>query len=170
MVAARDWASDLGALGRIAFDTNALIYLLEGQQPQGGLVAEALWRIERGAAIGVVSTVVEMELLVRPFREQRLDVVERVDFLLRNVRTIVVRPMDRAVARLAADLRSRTRLQTPDAIIGAMLSHMLQQPVKWCSRSRRGPFCDQTLTWSACPLVSIVLSSGTAMGFSSGVG
>jgi predicted nucleic acid-binding protein len=115
----RDWASDLSKLGRIAFDTNALIYLLEGQEPHVGRVAEALWRVERGLAVGVVSTIVEMEVLVRPIRDQRFDVVERVDMLFRNVRTLLIREVDRTVARLAAGLRARTNLKTPDALIAA---------------------------------------------------
>jgi predicted nucleic acid-binding protein len=106
-------------LHRIAFDTNALIYLLEGHQPHMQLVAEAFSRVERGEAIGVISTMVEMELLVQPLREQRLDVVDRIELMLRNVRTIVVRPVDRGIARSAAALRARSRLGAPDAIIAA---------------------------------------------------
>ena len=119
MATARDWASDLSTLGRIAFDTNALIYLLEGQQPHAGRVAEAMWRVERGLAVGVVSTIVEMELLVRPIRDQRFDVVERIDLLFRNVRTMLIREVDRAVARLAAGMRARMNLKAPDALIAA---------------------------------------------------
>ncbi|MEX2431449.1 MAG: PIN domain-containing protein [Dehalococcoidia bacterium] len=113
------WANALAPLRRITFDANALIYLLEGLQPHAALVQQALWRVQRGAAVGVVPTIVEMEIMVRPLREDRLDVVEHVNFLLRNVRNLVVRNIDSQVARIAARLRAHGRLKPPDALIGA---------------------------------------------------
>ena len=113
------WAEAIAPLRRITFDANALIYLLEGLHPHAGLVQQALWQVERGAAVGIVPTIVEMEVLVRPLREDRLDVVEHVDFLLRNVKNLVVRNVDSQVARIAAGLRARNRLKPPDALVGA---------------------------------------------------
>ena len=113
------WQTRIQDLRRIAFDTNALIYLFEGREPYAEMVAAALGRIELGEAVGVLSTIVELELLVRPLREQNIRFVLRLDLFLRNERNIVLRPVDRPVARAAATLRARTNLKVPDAIIAA---------------------------------------------------
>ncbi|MEX2599845.1 MAG: PIN domain-containing protein [Dehalococcoidia bacterium] len=116
---ADEWDRALEPLQRIAFDANAIIYLLEGVHPHAGLVQRALWQVERGKAAGVIPAIVEMEILVRPLREDRLDVVEQVDFLLSNVRNLTVREIDSGVARIAAGLRAHNRLKPPDALVGA---------------------------------------------------
>lgn len=113
------WQARVAGLQRVAFDTNALIYLFEGREPYAAMVAEAMDRIELGEAVGVLSTIIELELLVRPLREQNLSFVVRLDLFLRNERNIVLRPVDRPVARAAAAIRARTNLKVPDAILAA---------------------------------------------------
>ena len=53
---------------RIAFDTSAVIYYLEDLYPYGVYAAQAFSLLASGAAVGFVSSVVEMETLVRPLR------------------------------------------------------------------------------------------------------
>jgi predicted nucleic acid-binding protein len=93
--------------------------MLEGIEPYSTMVREALRQVEQGHVVGVVPAIVEMEIVVRPLREDRLDVVERVDFLLRNVPNLIIREIDSPVARIAAGLRAFRRLKAPDALIGA---------------------------------------------------
>jgi predicted nucleic acid-binding protein len=66
----------------------------------------------------VVSAVTEAELLVRPYREDDLDALERIAGLL-STEGIEVLTMDRKIARQSAVLRARHGLQTADAIIVA---------------------------------------------------
>ena len=113
------WEARISGLRRIAFDTNSLIYLFEGLQPYAEMVAAALHQVERGNAVGVISTIVEMELLVRPLRDQDLGFVDRLNLFLTNERNFVVRGVDSLVARTAAAMRARSRLATPDALIAA---------------------------------------------------
>ena len=113
------WHARIAGLRRVAFDTNALIYLFEGQEPHADLVAAVLGRVEGGHALGIVSTVVEMELLVRPLRQQDFAFVVGLDLFLRNERNWVLRDVDRAVARSAAAIRANTGMKTPDALIAA---------------------------------------------------
>lgn len=113
------WEARVSGLRRIAFDTNALIYLFEGLQPYAEMVAAALHQVERGNAVGVISTIVEMELLVRPLRDQDLGFVDRLNLFLTNERNFVVRGVDSLVARTAAAMRARSNLGTPDALIAA---------------------------------------------------
>ena len=113
------WQARVAGLQRVAFDTNALIYLFEGHEPHTGLVAAALGRVEQGHAVGIVSTIVELELLVRPLRQQDAAFLVRLDLFLRNARNLVLRNVDREVARRAAAIRADTGMQAPDALIAA---------------------------------------------------
>ena len=116
---ASQWTDELAGLRRVAFDANALIYFLDGRDPYRGQVVEVLRMLEDGRAVGFLSTVVEMELLVRPLRTHDTEAVERIETLLRLTPNLLVRPVARAVARAAAEVRAATGLRTPDAIIAA---------------------------------------------------
>jgi predicted nucleic acid-binding protein len=116
---ASDWTTRLLALRRVGFDSNALIYLLEGRQPYAAYVAEITTAMERGHVTGYISTIVEMELLVKPMRERDIAARDRIEIFLRHMPNLVVRPVTRVVARRAAEVRARTRLAPMDAIIVA---------------------------------------------------
>lgn len=113
------WMNQLAPLRRIGFDSNALIYLLESRQPCASYVAQAIAMMESGQTMGFISTVVEMELLVRPLRQQDMAGRDRVETFLRQLRNLFVRPVDRIVARRAAEVRARTHLAPLDSIIVA---------------------------------------------------
>ena len=113
------WADTLADVHRVAFDANALIYYLDDRDPYRGQVVEVLRMLEDGRAVGFLSTVVEMELLVRPLRTHDTEAVERIETLLRLTPNLFVRPVARAVARAAAEVRATTGLRAPDAIIAA---------------------------------------------------
>lgn len=113
------WENHIRSLRRIGFDSNALIYFLEGRQPYYEYVAQVVAMLERGQARGYVSTIVEMELLVKPMREGDTVSLDRIELFLRGQINLFIRPVDRIVARRAADMRARTRLSPPDAIIVA---------------------------------------------------
>ena len=116
---ASPWTDELAGLRRVAFDANALIYYLDGRDPYRGQVAAVLRMIEEGRAVGFLSTVVEMELMVMPLRTRNTEAVERVEALLRLTPNLFVRPVARAEARAAASVRAATGLRAPDAIIAA---------------------------------------------------
>ena len=116
---ASDWTRQLLGLRRVGFDSNALIYLLEGRQPYAAYVAEITTAMERGYVKGFISTIVEMELLVKPLRERNVAVRDRIEMFLRQMPNLVVRPVNRVIARRAAEVRARTRLAPMDSIIVA---------------------------------------------------
>jgi predicted nucleic acid-binding protein len=75
-------------------------------------------RVQSRQAQIVVSAVTEAELLVKPYRDDDLEALERISGLL-STEGIEVYPADRKVGRLSAVLRARHGLQTADAIIVA---------------------------------------------------
>ena len=113
------WEKRISSLRRIAFDSNALIYLLDSKEPYAPFVARAVSMIENGQATGLISTIVEMELLVKPMRERDTLTRDRIEVFLRETNNLAVRPVDRFVARRAADVRARTRVGPLGAVIVA---------------------------------------------------
>ena len=75
-------------------------------------------RVQSRQAQIVVSAVTEAELLVRPYRDDDLEALERISGLLATEGFDVV-AVDRKIGRLSAVLRARHGLQTADAIIVA---------------------------------------------------
>ena len=113
------WTNKLASLRRIAFDSNALIYFLEDREPYATFVAQAITIVESGRALGFISTVVEMEMLVKPIQQRDDDAHDRAETFLRTRPNLSVRSVDRVIARRAANVRARTRLRPMDAIIVA---------------------------------------------------
>lgn len=111
------WSERLSSLHRISFDSNALIYASEGISPYAGYVGQALEMLKRGEARGFISTIVEMEMLVKPLQERNVVALDRIELFLRDTPNLFVRGVDRTVARRAAGLRAR--LHPMDAIIAA---------------------------------------------------
>ena len=104
---------------RISFDSNALIYLLEETEPYATYVGRVIAMMESGQAAGYISTVAEMELLVKPMRERNATSQNKTEIFLRGTPNLAVCPVDRVIARRAADVRARTRLAALDAIVVA---------------------------------------------------
>ena len=104
---------------RIAFDTNAVIYYLEGTYPYGVYAAQAFSLLASGAAVGFVSTMVEMETLVRPLRIRDRGLLFSIRRFFALHPNLYVTPMSSDIAQAAAQVRASTNLKAPDAIIAA---------------------------------------------------
>ena len=113
------WRDDLASLRRVCFDSNALIYAVEERQPYASLVNEVLRMLQAGEAEGFMSTLVEMELLVKPMQDRDSAAINRIEVFLRETPNLFSRPVDRLIARRTADVRARTKLRTVDAVIAA---------------------------------------------------
>ena len=113
------WESPISALRRVAFDSNAVIYFVEAREPYATYVARVIASMESGHTVGSISSIVEMEILVKPKRDQATKAQDKAETFLRETPNLTVRPVDRVVARRAADVRARTRLAPLDAIIVA---------------------------------------------------
>ena len=116
---ATPWSNRLASLARIGFDSNALIYALEGRPPYADLVAQALTMMQENKAVGFASTLVEMEMLVKPMRDKDTEALIRLELFLRHMPNLFFRPVNRSIARRAADLRARAAIPPVDAVITA---------------------------------------------------
>ncbi|MEX0785728.1 MAG: PIN domain-containing protein [Dehalococcoidia bacterium] len=99
-------------------DTNAIIYHLNHTEPYVEMIEGLFSEIRDGTKQAVVSTVTELELLVRPMRLGDRWELRRVRMVLESQGLEIVE-LDRAVAHRAAEQRATTGLRLPDAIIVA---------------------------------------------------
>ena len=113
------WLDELRTCRQVGLDTNVLIYLLEDVQPYRDLAVQVLHMMDRGLMVGCISTIVEAEMLVRPIRDRNHRAQETIELFLRNSPNLVLRSVDRAVAKRAAEVRAASRLRLPDAIVVA---------------------------------------------------
>lgn len=113
----------LGRHSRVALDTSVFIYQLEADPRYLRLTDHIFSWLERPASRAVTSTITMTELLVKPYRdsdEQRADefygllsTYPNLDWLAPNLE----------IADLAARIRARHQLRTPDALQAATASH-----------------------------------------------
>jgi predicted nucleic acid-binding protein len=101
---------------RLAFDTNAVIYLLDRIDPYFPMLASLFQDVEAGEKEAVVSVITEAETLIRPLRDGRDLSRLRAFYSHPGVRLIDVR---RPIAWHAAQIRADTNLKLPDALIAA---------------------------------------------------
>jgi predicted nucleic acid-binding protein len=99
---------------RIGLDTNVLIYYIEEHPVLMEKVELFINKIEDGNAIGITSYVTLLELLVKPIREGRFDLVDQYKTILSGKLEMV--PLDEIVSIKAAGLRAKYGFRTPDAI------------------------------------------------------
>ena len=106
---------------RIGLDTNVLIYYIEEHPVFMEKIEFFINKIEDGEAIGITSYVTLLELLVKPIREGRLDLVNQYRTIL-SARLEMV-PLDETISLKAAGLRAKYGFRTPDAIQLASVIH-----------------------------------------------
>ncbi len=99
---------------RIGLDTNVLIYYIEEHPIFLKKIEPLIDKIVQGKAIGITSYVTLLELLVKPFRKGRVDLVDQYRTILTEQLEMV--QMDEAVSTKAAELRAKYGFRTPDAI------------------------------------------------------
>lgn len=99
---------------RIGLDTNVLIYYIEEHPVFLKKVEPLIDRIVEGRATGITSYVTLLELLVKPIKERRFDLVEQYKEILTNELDMVI--LDESVSLKAAELRAKYGIKTPDAI------------------------------------------------------
>jgi uncharacterized protein len=95
-----------------------LIYFLRGVQPYDVIVNPIVRRVQGGNATLVLSTMSELEAVVKPLRDGNEEELARVEDLLVE-RRVRIMPVTRTLARHAGVLRAQHGFSAPDAIIVA---------------------------------------------------
>ena len=101
---------------RVYLDTNLYIYLFEGIAAYRQLMADLTAEIDRRDIAIVASELVFVELLPRPLREGRRDLVADYLELMQRTPSITLAPVDRRVILRAVQLRADMGLRSMDAL------------------------------------------------------
>jgi predicted nucleic acid-binding protein len=106
----------LNKLGIVGIDTPIFIYHLEANEKYLNVSQKCLSSLENGRWHGVTSIITLMEINVHPWRVGREDVARKYETLLMNFPNLKMVDIDRDVARVAAQLRARFDIRSPDAL------------------------------------------------------
>lgn len=113
---------DVGA-GPVGLDTAIFIYFIEEHPTFLPLVEPLFDAIDGGHLEAVTSELTLLEVLVVPYGADDVELAGRYETLLTNSRGLRTLPLERALLRAAARLRSLARIKTPDALqVAAALS------------------------------------------------
>ena len=108
-------------MSRIFFDTNVLIYMFEGLEPQRTRMIEIRRRmLERGDQI-VTSAMTLGEVLVKPTKLGQASLIEQYDRAVRSTAQVI--SFDAQVAWRFASLRATHNIRSADAIQLACAAH-----------------------------------------------
>jgi predicted nucleic acid-binding protein len=99
----------------VGLDTAPLIYLIEQNQVYLGLCSCLFWR-SRGEFQVVTSTLTLTEVLVHPLRSGNVELACQYRDILLDQENLITVPISVEIAEVAAQLRARQNLRTPDAI------------------------------------------------------
>jgi len=102
-------------MSRIFWDTNLFIYLLEGRGQLAERVAELRHRMLERRDQLCTSTLTLGEVLVKPIRENRTDLVGKYETALASGGVLLV-PFDRRCASAYARIRRDKTIRAPDAL------------------------------------------------------
>ena len=107
--------ADLPA-GSVGMDTMTFVYLIEEHPTFLPIIAPLFRRADRGGERLVTSALTLLEVLVAPYRAGNRHVAGRYEALLTRSRGIELVAVTHDQLRTAAQLRSATRVKTPDAL------------------------------------------------------
>jgi len=113
----------LAAHRRIALDTSVFIYQLEPNARYLPATDRIFSWLERPASRAVTSTITMTELLVQAYRDSKQRQVDETYALLSTFPNLEWIAPDLEIADIAARIRARHRLKTPDALQAATTVH-----------------------------------------------
>ena len=99
------------------------IYHLQDHPTYASLTQTIFEAWEEGRNSGVTSVITMLEILVKPKKEGNLDAARDYQELLTTYPNLHILDVDLAVACLAADLRAKYAIRTPDALQIAAALH-----------------------------------------------
>ena len=103
--------------GKTVFlDTAPLIYFIEGHSAYQPALQQIFSANDKGVFTFLTSSITLLEVLVKPIREDKQQIVHQYKNILTSAVGIEVAEIDNTVAIKAAELRAGHNLKTPDAL------------------------------------------------------
>ena len=113
----------LSGIRFLGFDSDCIIYFVDPNPAYDQRMMAIFQEVASGHIQGVTSTLTLTEGLVLPLRNGDAHLVQRYRQVLLHSSNFQVLPIDAVIAELAADLRARYNLRTPDAVQAATALH-----------------------------------------------
>lgn len=113
----------LSGIHRLGIDSDCIIYFVDPNPHYDQRMTLVFQEIVSGRVAGLTSALALTEGLVRPLRNGDTQTAQRYRDLLLNSSDFQVLPVSADIAEIAADLRARYNLRTPDAIQAATAIH-----------------------------------------------
>lgn len=101
---------------KVGLDTAPLIYLIEQNSNFYLKIVPYFQANARGEFIFVTSFLTWLEVLVQPFRLGKSSIANQYHQILTSSQGLHIYPFDESISLIAADLRARYNIRTPDAI------------------------------------------------------
>ncbi|MBL8187987.1 MAG: PIN domain-containing protein [Acidobacteria bacterium] len=107
-------SSELGQ--RIYFDTNVVIYAVEGFADYADQIQALLKAMSIGEIVAVTSELTLAETLVKPLKDQNVAIQRAYRRFLIPTAAFEIKPISRNILETAAQWRATSKLKLPDAI------------------------------------------------------
>lgn len=107
----------------VGLDTMVFIYHFENNQKYSSLTFSILDSLEKGKFKGITSTLTLLEILVKPKKANNQFINERYKLILQNFPNLEIKSLDEEIAEIAASIRGKYNINTPDAIQIATALH-----------------------------------------------
>jgi predicted nucleic acid-binding protein len=108
--------AELKQYGKVAIDTNTLIYLMERHPLYHDLCKEVFSLIEKGHLVGITSVLLLTEVLTKPLKDNNTGLVRAYKAVISTFPNFVIKQIDKQTSVLAAELRAKYGVKTPDAL------------------------------------------------------
>lgn len=102
--------------GRVYFDTNCFIYIVEGIERYRPVLEPLMNAVAAGDITGVAGEITLAEVLLKPLRDQLAQQVLLYKQMLADRQPFMLVPITQAIWESAASLRARLPVRLPDAV------------------------------------------------------
>lgn len=123
--------------GPVALDSAIFIYFIEAHPRYAPLLKPLFMQIDGGSLPAVTSVLTLLETLVVPYRSGDRELAAKYEAILTNGRGLTLVPIHLPIVRLAAEIRARSSLRTPDAL--QMATALLANCGTFLTNDRRLP-------------------------------
>ena len=115
---------ELQGIRNLGIDTSPIIYFVEKHPKYDNLVTKIFQKISNGEIEGWTSVITLTEVLIHPIQQNNETLKQKYSVLLLNSDNFNTLPIDADTAKLAAELRSKYQIRTPDALqIACSITH-----------------------------------------------
>lgn len=127
---------DVGA-GPVAVDSCVFIYFVEEHAELAPVIGDLFEAIDGGQIRAVASELALLEVLVAPYRHDRIELAQRYEAILGNSRGLDLIPLERSLLRGAARLRALRGTRAADSL--HLVTAMATRSTAFVTDDRRLP-------------------------------